>query len=224
MVNALIARGANPKAISAKKQSLLWPAVESDKLPLVQLLIDKGADPRALQEDDETLLWAAQSREMAEFLIKAGVDPKHKSSRGGYAISWAARFARKPVVEVLFEKGVSLETVGEYNMRPIHYAAGGGAGEPKPLVQWLLDNGADVNARGFQGQTPLHECALYNRLEMAMLLIQYGADVDAKDDNGRTPKDAANLAGQVERVEIINLLVKRGADGGKGILIPVRRD
>jgi ankyrin repeat protein len=220
MARLLVERGADPKAVNGQHQGVLWPAVQSDNVDLVKFLVEKGADPRALQEDDETLLWAAASREMALLLLDAGIDPKHKSRLGDFAIHQACRHSQRDVVEVLLDRGIDVETVGRWNMRPLHSAACTMTGEPKALVRFLLfDKKAKVNSKGMDGHTALHECALFNRYEMADLLLTHGADVNAKDDDGRTPMDLALLAGKSDRVPLINLLIKRGAPG---TLIPTR--
>ena len=55
-------------------------------------------------------------------------------------------------------------------------------------VDWLLQNGAAVNARTKDGGTPLHAAAFLGRVEVAKLLLEYGADTEAKNNNGDTPR------------------------------------
>ena len=59
-------------------------------------------------------------------------------------------------------------------------------GNIKAVKQFLAE-GADVNARGKEGYTPLHDAAEYGHKEIAELLIAKGADVNAKDNFERTP-------------------------------------
>jgi ankyrin repeat protein len=49
----------------------------------------------------------------------------------------------------------------------------------RELVAWLLEQGADVNARSETGSrgTALHSAAWNGDLEMAKLLVEAGADV-----------------------------------------------
>jgi ankyrin repeat protein len=221
MVKTVVENGGDLKARNEQHQTVLWAAVNHGSVPIVRYLIEKGVDPRALQDDGQTLLWAAETREMAELLIAAGVDPKQKDVNGDTARHQACRHSLLEVVELLLDKGVDLEAKGHWDMRPLHSAASTITGDARPVVNLLLRRGADIDSRGFRGHTALHECALYNRLEMADLLLARGAEPDLKDDEGRTPMDAAMLAGRNERVDLINLLIKRGAPG---VLIPVSKN
>jgi ankyrin repeat protein len=221
LVKAVVESGANLKAVNADHKTVLWPAVSYESVPIVQYLIEKGVDPKALQDDGQTLLWAAQSKAMAELLIAAGIDPKQKDINGDTALHQACRHSHLELTELLLDKGLDIEAKGHWDMRPLHIAASTGTGDPRPVVNLLLRRGADIDSKGFQGHTAIHECAFYNRLEMADFLLARGAQPDLKDDEGRTPVDTAMLAGKVERVALINLLIKRGAPG---VLIPVSKD
>jgi ankyrin repeat protein len=54
-------------------------------------------------------------------------------------------------------------------------------------VKLLLENGADVNARGWYYKTPLHIASFRGSLEVSRLLIENGADIDAQDEEYQTP-------------------------------------
>jgi cytohesin len=220
MVQALVERGADVKFHNAQHKTALWPAVSFDSMPIVKYLVEHGADLKAMQDDGQTLLWAAESKSMAEYLISAGVDPKHTDINGDTALHQACRHSLLEVVRLLLDKGLDIEAQGHWNMRPLQSAASTLTGDPKPVVNLLLQRGANIDSRGYRGQTALHECALYNRYEMAEFLLNRGAQPDLKDDDGRTPVDTATLAGKSERIPLINLLIKYGAPG---VLIPVQR-
>ena len=73
-----------------------------------------------------------------------------------------------------------------------------------------LDNGADVNAKNDDGDTPLHRAAYNNAAEVAKLLIDKGAEVNAKNkiSGGRLCMRAANY----KAAEVAKLLIDKGAE------------
>ena len=54
------------------------------------------------------------------------------------------------------------------------------------MTEFLIQNGADVNAKGDDGGTALHAAAFLGQYEIAKLLIQNGADVNARNNEGET--------------------------------------
>ena len=91
----------------------------------------------------------------------------------------------------------------------IHDAAVAGDIE---AVKQHLAAGADVNAKGERGSTPLHFAAWLGHkeiIEIVELLIANGADVNAKEEDGHTPLHLAAAWGQKEIAEV---LIANGAD------------
>ena len=79
----------------------------------------------------------------------------------------------------------------------------------KEITELLIANGANVNAKRDDGETPLHQAADNGHKEVVELLIDKGADVNAMSDIGRTPLYWAADSGYKE---IIELLIAKGAD------------
>jgi len=88
-------------------------------------------------------------------------------------------------------------------------------------VKQHLDVGVNVNAKqGIPKWTPLHLASLFNRREVAELLIAKGADVNAKDDEGSTPVDNAEIGletnpNSITIKETADLLRKNGGKTGE---------
>ncbi len=66
---------------------------------------------------------------------------------------------------------------------------------------WLLDQGADIEARNRDGSTLLHSAAFMGRSAFVKQLLERGADSNAKDTNGATPLDSSRA--DVETTEWI---------------------
>ena len=75
-------------------------------------------------------------------------------------------------------------------------------------VEWLLSEGADVDERGRNAETPLIAAALAGQAATAELLVAKGADVMARNKGGLTPLHAAAYSGSAE---VARLLLDHGA-------------
>jgi len=71
----------------------------------------------------------------------------------------------------------------------------------QPLIQLYLTAGANPNAVGEQGRTPLLAAALDRNWTLVEKLLQAGADPRTADEKGMTPLMAAALAGNALTIE-----------------------
>lgn len=51
--------------------------------------------------------------------------------------------------------------------------------------------GANVNAKGLDNESPLHDAAINGHYKLVKLLVEHGADIYAKNSKGKTPLDIA---------------------------------
>lgn len=106
-------------------------------------------------------------------------------------------------VSTLIEQGADVNArMGDWT--PLHRAAAGHVA----IARRLLAAGAEVDAQGTAGWTPLHRAVKMGQGEMATLLLANGADVHAKGIDGWTPLLRAAMAG---RAETGHLLIQAGA-------------
>ncbi len=136
----------------------LFSAAQTGDVALIKTLLDGGADPSALDEAGETALMHAAHAgqlEAVQTLLTAGAAADFKSAQGWTALAKAAYNAESEcgypqVIAALHAAGADLDTRIFFGITPLMLAAGGGdAG----VVEWLINNGADVLAANDGGRT-----------------------------------------------------------------------
>lgn len=120
-------------------------------------------------------------------------------------------------IKTLIKKGINARYLTDRkedknfmpNMCPIHIAARFGY---KEIVEALIENGADINIKGYFGYTALHEACRKNNIDIVNILIKNGADLNIK--SGRYGFMPLYLACENNYEEIIDILIKNGANLG----------
>jgi len=136
----------------------LFAAAQSGDAAQIKRLLEAGADHTAADESGETaLMHAARGGHVAaaQVLIAAGADANAKSPQGWTALAKAAYNGETErgyveVIEVLHDAGATLDERIFFGITPLMLAAGGG---DAPVVEWLINNGADVLATNEGGRT-----------------------------------------------------------------------
>lgn len=82
--------------------------------------------------------------------------------------------------------------------------------DPKKIITHLLNYGADINAIGHLGKTPLYKACENVDIELARFFIDNGADVNAHDPLIGSPPIA--VAFSKDHKDIFDLLIEKGAD------------
>src|SRR2546425_4436111 len=101
-------------------------------------------------------------------------------------------------LQLLHLTGADISTRG-YCCAPLFLAAGQGRA---PVVRYLLDEGADVNAREKLGGTPLMEAAYFGYLEVIKELLFRGAEINAIGNDG-TALDIAISRNNAAAVDLL---------------------
>jgi len=79
----------------------------------------------------------------------------------------------------------------------------------RELVEYLIENGAEIEARSESLWTPLHSQAYKGHMDGVEVLLEHGADIEAKHAYGTTP-----LLNSIrwDRLDVAKLLVEKGAN------------
>lgn len=193
----LVKHGANVNVSDLWKFTPLHEAAAKGKYDIVKLLLKHGADPTKKNRDGATPsdLVKESDHDVAELL------------RGNSALLDAAKKGNLARVQRLVTpETINCRDAQGRNSTPLHLAAGYNNYE---VAEYLLENGADVNAQDKGGLIPLHNASSYGHLDIAALLIKYKTVVNATDKWGFTP---LHEAAQKGRTQLCALLLAHGAD------------
>nr|KAG5687245.1 hypothetical protein BaRGS_025347 [Batillaria attramentaria] len=135
-------------------------------------LVKHGADPNKKNRDGHTPL----------DLVKEGDQDVADLLRGDAALLEAAKKGNLARVQKLASsENINCRDTQGRNSTPLHLAAGYNNVE---VAEFLLENGADVNAQDKGGLIPLHNASSYG--------LAHGADPTMKNQEGQTPLDLAS--------------------------------
>ena len=114
-------------------------------------------------------------------------------------------------VEALLASGADVNARNESGATALLMAAAYGSSD---IVDRLLAAGADPDIASDRGDTPLASAIQANRINIAVALLNHGANpkVYHNPDNPRTRKDALVRAAVLGQTDVVELLVKLGAD------------
>ena len=116
---------------------------------------------------------------------------------GFYPLGLAAYFKQPAAVRLLLDRGAdpNQAATNTAKVTALHAAV---SSNQKQIVEWLIEAGADVNARQQVDYTPLMGAAANARIEIMELLLAHGADRTMKTTDGKTPADLAREHGHDE--------------------------
>jgi ankyrin repeat protein len=114
---------------------------------------------------------------------------------------------RVAVANFLLDHNANVNVRNYWGQTPLH-SANGVFGQDYDLIKRLIAKGADVNARGGRGDSPLSWATARGNLKVVRLLIDSGADLNAYDAAFGTILH--NVIGQ-NSTEMAKLLIESGA-------------
>jgi ankyrin repeat protein len=215
VVDALLAKGANPNARGTRGQTAVMWAVAQKHADVVKRLLVGGADVHA-RTDTWNQMMAVPPHGLPEYnrMIPHGADT---------ALMFAARVGDLASATLLVEAGANVNDFDAWGVSATTLAAFSGNGE---IARFLLEKGADPN-NDKPGFTALH-CAIMRRDEQTVAaLLAHGADANlpvkawtptrrSSDDYHFMPAlvDATPywLAARFTQPAVMRLLAKHGAD------------
>ena len=165
-------------------------------LEIFNILLDAGANAKAMSNNKDTALHLAVrygNGDLVRLLLSKGVNVDAGGSCGETALMTAVGISNGvPIAQQLLQAGADWNAGYESKETLLRRAVRSGSAE---MVRFLIDSGADVNTRGTNGGTALHEAfkiSWYKAIEEVILvLIEGKVDIEAKNNDGDTVLDLA---------------------------------
>lgn len=189
--------------------SILHQAAFYRSTTVTRLLLESGADVNAqsyegihplhilgiLEEDDES---SNLSEEVATLLLNYDADIEGRDNSGRTALHTAASFGSSKIALLLLKAGADIHAICYNERTALHYST------EAEMALFLLEMGADVNAKDCLGVTPL-QFASFSRLnsDTVRVLCEYGADRRMRSKNGRVALHYAAVYGDEVSVELL---------------------
>jgi uncharacterized protein len=184
-------------------------AIVADDARTVQGLLQRGFDPNTVNPQGLPALMQAMqlpAPKVAELLVvwpKTRVDVRNPQDESPLML--AALRGQLDLVKKLVERDADVNKTG---WTPLHYAATGGH---VPVIEYLLDNSAYIDAESPNGTTPLMMAAMYGSPEAVKHLIQAGADLQVKNGANMTALDFALKGNRPNNIELMQEGLRREA-------------
>lgn len=175
----------------------------------MELLIERGVDihARDLATDNSPLLAACKGDQVdaARFLVKSGMSLVEETIRD--RISGCEKWEYEVDPEAWLDAwGHEPEWTPFRISQPLWFAVRFGSVE---LIEFLLDEGADIAQRDLNGETLLHKAAHQGRTDMMDYLIRRGFDIDEDSSECEAPIFQAI---RNRKPEAVRWLIDHGAD------------
>ncbi len=208
-INTLISNGADINSkFSENGYTALMYAIQTKNLRTIRYLITKGANLNAQGNDGKTALHlAATSHDVEIFttMIKSGAKPSIADYIGKTPLDYVSASHKEQ-----FETIVAQAEPDKNNMLFSFVEKG----SLRPVSQ-LIEQGADVNIRDKNGDTPLIIAVRKNDSMMTNLLLSKGASTIIMNNTGEHALGIAQKNNNIELAKVIDTVsIKRELESG----------
>lgn len=217
VVKYLLKKGANPNFSQPEAGQLaghtpLYEAAYRGYKQIVKALLENAAEVNVKIKNNWTAADYAKQigyDKIVKMLKEFGAKPKKEikpQPLHAAALKGNFRKVKSLLQQTKFNLNKIPDTGPMAGWTPLHLAAQKGH---LKIAKYLIEHGANSEARAKENQTPLYSAASEGNLGIVKLLIERGVKVDPKASRGFTPLVVAAAGG---RAQIVEELIKSGAD------------
>jgi ankyrin repeat protein len=235
MANALLDAGARPDSVTRYAVAPLTLAAQNGSAAMIERLLDAGASPDTVSEEGQTALMTAARNgrvDAVRALLRRGAQVNlAESFRGQTALMFAAGEGNTDAAALLLEVGAGLHERSTGGYTPLLFAVRNNRHE---TVRFLLEQGANASDQIPDGTAALSLAILNADFDLAALLLDAGADPNRPDPrghpfhvvvwlhepgappdfamNGEDPQPVPRPSGTLSHIDMVKLLLAKGAD------------
>ena len=186
-IQILIDLGAEVNCKDDKGVTPLYKAIVNYNREIVSLLIENGADINATTISGISPLHISVGNfdpnlKITRMLLQKGANVMAVDKSGKTPFELAVAINNKPLMNLFLNHGAIDDLKRNIKISLIEAVKGGYEG----ITKYLINQGANVNAKDDHGYFPLHIAVAYKFKEIAGILIRNGASIDALHDDGRS--------------------------------------
>ena len=188
LVEQLLERGVNPNA----------RVVGRNLEPSIFLVYQKNwfTLPKGLDCDRSRTLYSITAKEQClQLLLEHGVDPNVRDSLGRSVLEIAILWCLPDIVKLLLIDGADPNVRDRNGLTLLMKTAIWGIQDARPMadklqiIDYLLDSGAEIDARSPDGQTALMYAVRNSRMSIVEFLVSSGASLTISDRQGNHASD-----------------------------------
>ena len=186
-VHSLLREGAPVDQLDHLQRTPLIHACEGDHFDVVRLLSGYEADVNHVDARGQTALHAAcryaRNKDVMSYLVRRGADAYRRDSAGNSLLHSAAEGNNLDGIEFCLERLMDVNGVNLRGQTPLLLAAK--SCKDRFLLEYLVNEGADVGVRDYMGSSFLHDAAYYGNSVAARFALDHGLKVGDRDYSER---------------------------------------